>query len=156
VASEVLGIDIGGVIISYSPDNFGVFHPVPGVFEALKRLKEEKFGEKIFIVSHAGESMERLMLWWLNSHDFYNITGIRFENVYFCRKRMEKARICKNFGVTHFIDDRKEILHYLHQAGIPNLYLFGGNRQEPEVFDQVLPHVTTVESYTQFLEKLLG
>ena len=62
--NEALGIDVGGVIISrtkgradtsFFGDNYLQTSAVIGVFEALRRLVDERFGAQVWIVSECSE-----------------------------------------------------------------------------------------------------
>ena len=47
----------------------------------------------------------------------------------FCLKRPEKAIHCRELGITHFIDDRTDVLAAMIGV-VPLLYLFGPQRGE--------------------------
>lgn len=78
----------------------------------------------VWIVSKCGERIQRRTLRWLDHHDVYERTGLPRGNVRFCRQRAEKASHCRELGITHFIDDRADVLSHLRGL-VPNLYLFG-------------------------------
>jgi hypothetical protein len=132
-----LGVDFGRVI------NDGASHPggddtvflsgghddamrtpaMPGAIEVLAELVT-RFDGNVWIVSKCGERIQRRTLDWLEHHDLYGRTGLPRGNVRFCRRRPEKALHCEELGITHFIDDRLDVLTYLRGL-VPNLYLFG-------------------------------
>jgi hypothetical protein len=127
-----LGVDIGGVIIqrtddgddtSFWGDNYLATPAVPGAFVALRRLIEGKFGDNVFIVSKSGEYTEKRAREWLEHHAFFDRSGVRRDNVVFCRRREEKAGIARGLGLTHFVDDRLDILVSLED--VTHRYLFG-------------------------------
>ena len=62
-------------------------------------------------------------------------TGVPRDHVRFCRKRHEKADHAKEIGLTHFIDDRLDVLEHLRGL-VPQLILFGERQPEtpPWVF----------------------
>lgn len=139
--AAVLGVDVGGVIIDKANDgtdtsffgkNFLDTTPVPGVFEALAILRE-RFNGELVIVSKAGPEIQEKTLHWMAHHDGWNKIGMtrrledharRDQNVFFVRERKDKARICKMRSVTHFIDDRIDVLQHLIPV-VPKRYLFG-------------------------------
>lgn len=100
---RVLGVDLGYTIVnpktkeSYSDS-----------FRVLKRFKET--WDNVFIVSKVNEEQKVRAIKWLTESGFHTLTGIPFENIYFCQERNEKGPICKTLGVTHFIDDRAEVM----------------------------------------------
>lgn len=157
--TEFLGVDIGGVIISRTKgkeDTELSYDSLPGAFEALRQLVGQRFGDKVCIISKAKQSTQDRMLTWLASRNFYEIAGVKPENVNFCRKRNEKADICQKLGVTHFIDDRLEVLGYISAVGVERLYLFQGHRKEIQQNLSILLLVKRVESWEEILAELLG
>lgn len=156
---EILGIDIGGVIIdrandktdtSFFSDNYLKTTAVEGAFEAIALQVERKFGANVFLVSKAGPNTQRKTLQWLQHHDFWNITKVPDGNIRFCLKRREKAAICAELGITHFIDDRLEILSCLET--VPNKILFNGTPTEMEKFKDCLDGVIQARSWKEVLE----
>ncbi|GIG92564.1 hypothetical protein [Plantactinospora endophytica] len=126
--------------------------PMPGVFEALAALVSEMFGEHVYLVSKCGERVERRTGLWLHHHDFYRRTGIRVENVHFCRTRQGKAPIAAALGLTHFVDDRLEVLSYLET--VPHRYLFRPREHEVRSFRAHLPAVHRVESWPELMARI--
>ena len=129
----VLGLDVGGVIVDRSGEEsdtsfFGdrpMDSPaVPGAFAAIARLCTGPFGGRVHIVSKAGPRISRLTREWLAHTDFFERTGVPPENVRFVRHRHEKAPVCEELGITHFVDDRLSVLEHLR--ALPHLYYFVG------------------------------
>jgi hypothetical protein len=58
---------------------------------------------------------------WLKHHRFYELTGVKLRHVHFCLEREAKAVICRKLRITHFIDDRLDVL--LNLKTVSNLYL---------------------------------
>jgi hypothetical protein len=118
---DALGVDIGGVIIarmhagdtSFHSDNSMQTPAIAGAFEALRRLVDERFGERVFLVSKCGPAIQAETLRWLDHSRFYESTGVQRAHVRFCRERHQKAGICSELSITHFVDDRLEVLGYL-------------------------------------------
>lgn len=161
-SKEILGVDIGGVIIdrvndkidtSFYGDNYLQTTAVAGVFESLRRLVDERFGTRVWLVSKCNQSIEKKVLHWLDYHNFYDQTGILRNHVRFCRERHEKTGICKELKITHFIDDRLEVLSYL--ATVKNLYLFRPRPDEVRQFAGFLDRVCQVNTWQELLLELL-
>jgi len=159
--TDVLGIDIGGVIMdktndktdtSFFSDNFLKTTAVPQVFEVLAILVGRRFGPNTHIVSKCGRKVQEKSLLWLAHHDFYRRTGIPESNVHFCKERSEKAPICQNLGITHFIDDKLEVLSYL--TTVEHKYLFQGDPKEINRYQGFLGKVYPVNSWPEFLHLL--
>lgn len=157
-----LGVDFGRVI------NDGASHPggddtvfltgghdeamrtpaMPGAMEVLADLVE-RFDGNVWIVSKCGERIQRRTLEWLDHHDLYGRTGVPRGNVRFCRQRPEKALHCRELGITHFIDDRGDVLTHLRGL-VPNLYLFGSQVRP------IADWVTHVPTWAAVSRELLG
>jgi len=155
----VLGVDIGGVIIDKDANDdsdTSLFGPnflnataVTGAFESLTQLATSF---KTYLISKCGPNVEQRTREWLAHNNFYATTGIPEGHLRFCGKRNEKAAICAELGVTHFVDDRLEVLSYLP----PNIkkYLFRSNPEEVQKFEKFLKQVTKVESWEALLHAL--
>lgn len=131
-----LGIDIGRVLIApddrdgadtsfiggsmqdalATPAYDGMFDVVPSLVELFK-------GE-VWLVSKAGPSVQEKSRRWLAHHRFFERTGIPEGNLEFCRQRPQKAEICQRLKLTHFIDDRTDVLQHMNGI-VPHRFLFG-------------------------------
>ncbi len=159
---EILGVDIGGVVIdrvndhtdtSFFGSNYLKTTAVNLALPSLAQLVNRRFFGNVFLVSKCGVQTEAKTREWLDHHQFYLRTGIRRENVCFCRERRDKAPLCKELGITHFIDDRLEVLGFLDS--VPNCFLFQPQDREVQKFKHFLPKVHRVESWTEVLDRLL-
>ncbi len=157
----VIGIDIGGVIISRSNDNtdtsffgnnFLKTPAVDGAFDSIAKLA--KAGLEVHLVSKCGANVEQKTRLWLAHHEFYQFTKVYESNVHFCRERKDKAEICRKLGVTHFVDDRLEVLSYLDSVG--HLYLFNAVEEEVQKHSRHLPGVTRVEKWDELATLILA
>lgn len=156
---DALGVDIGGVIsdraIEDGPalaDGVLAAEPIPAAFETL-RLLHERFAGRVFVVSTCGVWMEHQSRRWLATRDLEGRTGISPYQVWFCRQRRDKAEIATELGLTHFVDDRLEVLSYLD--AVPNRYLFAPREDEKRRFEHALPRVVQVESWPDLGRRLL-
>ena len=131
-----LGIDIGRVIMSpvsggKSDTSFlsgGMEQamatpPSPGAIEGVAHLIEV-FNGSVWLVSKAGPSNQRKTWFWLEQYDFYNQTGLLPSHVRFCLERHEKAIHCEKLKISHFIDDRLDVLKFIKHS-VEKRYLFG-------------------------------
>nr|CTQ93952.1 hypothetical protein [Kibdelosporangium sp. MJ126-NF4] len=117
---------------------------MPDAFDTLARLVEV-FDGKVWIVSKAGERTQERTLQWMDHNGFWSATGIPRANVRFCRKRPEKAVHCRQLGVTHFIDDRRDVLGHLRGL-VEHLYLFGVQKAGPPEWVVATPTWLDVET----------
>ena len=76
------------------------------------------------MVSKCGERIANRSRAWLQHHEFFQKTGIDPDHLRFCRKRPEKAGICKELGIACFIDDRLDVLEAMVGV-VPHRFLFG-------------------------------
>ena len=148
VRQPVLGVDIGGVIVDRVAENsdtsfFGdrpmETPAVDGVFDALARLVAT-FECRVHIISKAGPKIAALSQDWLRSHGIFDAIGIPESNLWFVRKRPEKASICARLGVTHFVDDRPDVLQHLTTVPYQFLFLGGLGHHQPPVTSPTKVH----------------
>jgi hypothetical protein len=142
---ELLGVDVGGVLVdritadgsdtSFFSDRFLETPAVEGAFDMLERLSRERFGKRVCIVSKCGPRVQEKTRQWLAHHGILERLGLSLESVRFCRERRDKAPICKKLGVTHFIDDRADVLGYL--TSVRHRYLFGPQETDADTPDLV-------------------
>lgn len=133
-----LGVDVGGVIVSLTgrDEDTSFFGSQPrqtpavaGVFDALAALAVRPFDRRIHLVSKAGPKVAANTRDWLAHHDFFDRTGIPADNLHFVRERRDKAPVCQRLGITHFIDDRLDVLAYLDT--VEHRFLFTGGSEQP-------------------------
>ncbi|MEE6264006.1 hypothetical protein [Plantactinospora sonchi] len=139
--SPILGVDVGGVIVALAgrEEDTSFFGSRPletpatvGVFDALATLTGGPFAGQVHIVSKAGPKVAANTRAWLDHHDFFGRTGISAGNVHFVRERRDKAPVCQRLGITHFVDDRLDVLAHLET--VRHRYLFrGGTGEQPAV-----------------------
>jgi hypothetical protein len=139
-----IGIDIGRVIISgdhhpdgsdtsfFSGNDTQLFATpmVPDAFTAIAELVE-RFHGRAWLVSKCGSNVAARSTRWLDHHGFWVTTGISPESVRFCRERRQKAGIAQELGITHFVDDKPDVIASL-AGSVEHRYLFGPqNRSAP-------------------------
>lgn len=131
--TPAIGIDVGGVIIdkerndnsdtSLFGENYLNALAVPGAMDAIAKLNAGVFKDSVWIVSKCGPHIEQRTREWLGHHELLKRTGVPTERLRFCRDRNEKAPIAKELGLTAFVDDKLEVLHYMYQH-VPYRMLF--------------------------------
>ena len=115
-----LGVDVGGVILDFIPymntdrsfdgPNYLSTPEVTGSIDSLAKLNKDKlFVGRIHLVSRFKHD-ERRIKEWLEYINFFGRTGIPESHFHPCKERKDKAEIARSLGVTHFIDDRAEVL----------------------------------------------
>ncbi|MEO1028480.1 MAG: hypothetical protein AAFX02_05420 [Pseudomonadota bacterium] len=158
---KTLGIDIGGVIIqpaetagdtSFFSSAYLDTPPVADAIEAIAQLREERFGDRICLVSKCGPGVQQKPLNWLENRNFYVLTGIAPDRVHFCRERADKAPICRRLGVDIFIDDRIDVLRHLET--VETLIQFQSTEKAKK--EQADFELIRVNSWMNVLDQLLG
>jgi hypothetical protein len=128
-----IGLDFGGVIVraasANATEDTGLHEPgkvvdeaLPGSIEGVSRLVDASDGN-VWIVSKAGAKMQARTLQWLHNTGFYSQTGLSRDHVRVCVSREQKAPICTELAITHFMDDRVHVMQILRDV-VPNLFLF--------------------------------
>ncbi|OGL62540.1 hypothetical protein A3C09_00130 [Candidatus Uhrbacteria bacterium RIFCSPHIGHO2_02_FULL_47_44] len=158
-----LGIDIGKVIVdgarndgtdtAFFSDNFLRTTALPGAFEVIHKLVAQFGPENVFLVSKCGPRVQEKSLTWLAHHNFWKQTGMNPRAYRFCLRRPEKAAICKTLGITHFIDDRAEILVSM-QGIVTHRYMFNPTDRELQRYAEHMQGEQVVRSW-QELEPLI-
>jgi hypothetical protein len=152
-----LGIDVGRVLISPGDDSApdtsfigGTLEdalrtpPYPGMFEVIPRLVET-FQRRVWIISKCGPRVQEKTQRWLQHYRFFERTGIDEGNLRFCLRRSGKALHCAEIGITHFIDDRCDVLDAMRGI-VPHLYLFGVQKEGCRGLAGLTPVVTWAEA----------
>ena len=157
----VLGVDVGGVVIDRVADGsdtsfFGA-HPlstpaVDGVMEALAALTADPFEGRVHLVSKAGAKTAARTRDWLDHHGFAARTGIPAENLHVVRERAAKAPVCARLGITHFVDDRVDVLTHLTTVPHRHLFLGGLGDFAPPAADRIPSWATVTETWPQTVE----
>lgn len=154
-------MDIGGVIIQPADDDadtsfFGAHYlrtpAVPGAFDGLAAQVAGRFGPAVHLVSKCGEQTEARTRHWLAHHGFYRRTGVLPDHVHFCRSRAAKAPMAAGLGLTHFVDDKLEVLSYL--STVPHRFLFHPGPAEVTAYAQHLAAVRRVENWPELVAAL--
>jgi hypothetical protein len=129
----ILGIDIGKVItgdtdksVLFTDAYLGV-PEIPGAFRTIAELYHI-FSGQVCLVSKCRGVVQVKTRHWLLHHNFFKITGVDPNHVFFCEERKGKSPICKFLGVTHFVDGRLEVLEYLEN--VRHQFLFCPNEKE--------------------------
>ncbi|TDD44143.1 hypothetical protein E1263_41075 [Kribbella antibiotica] len=128
-----LGIDIGRVIINgttgpgdtsfFAGDTAAMLRTpaVPDAFDTIARLVP--LFTDTWLVSKCGPRVQQRSLVWLHHHNFFTHTGIPEANIRFCLKRPQKAIHCTDLGLTHFVDDKPDVIAAVRPV-VRHAYLF--------------------------------
>lgn len=130
-----LGLDFGGVIcqevgLRMSLDPQALSRPmVDFAIDALTVLRYF-FKERIHIISRCSEPSEPIIRTWLQNNNIFDF--VNPERLHFVRERKDKAPICAELGITHFVDNRLEVLEHMtmvaNRYALNPDYLLAGNQ----------------------------
>jgi hypothetical protein len=147
---EVIGYDLGGTIFQRIEGTMVISEEALYV---IRSLTHTRFASRSYIVSRADEEQKIRATNILKKERFFEATEIPKEHLIFCSERHEKAPICTEHGITHFIDDRPEVL--AHLTDVPHRILFGEvDWTEYERFRERLKGVTFASCWTE-VDRLL-
>jgi hypothetical protein len=105
-----IGIDVGWTIKGVKSEN-DRFKPSPNCFRIITSWINR--GDDIFIISKVNSYQKKEVEEWLEKNNFFNITGVKPENLYFCFERRDKSLFVKALNINIMIDDRPEVMAYL-------------------------------------------
>lgn len=120
---ERLGVDIGGPIMAspnelFFSDRYLEVPMVRGVLPSLIRLRS-RFAAHIYLIStNIRRRPQALEI--LEKHRILNLVGR--DHVVMCDTDGAKANACRDLGISHFVDDRIEVLELL--TTVTRRYLF--------------------------------
>ena len=156
---RVLGLDLGGVVID-TPTRISL--PYEVALEHIRRtLKDtpptsplavvEQIARRfdhVWIVSACSDGeVKELTRMWLDHVDFWNITGLKRDQLHFCGfengAKAQKVRTLNPLP-THFLDDRWEYLRAMEGVVLNRTFY---DRGEGEPNPDGLPVVTSLEEY---------
>jgi hypothetical protein len=157
-----LGIDVGRVLVGASadggePDSSFLtaedaqairIPPEPRAFDVVREAFERTDGH-VHVVSKCGPRIQRLTRLWLHHQGFFELTGVSPEHVHFVLKRPQKAALASQLGLTHFVDDRLDVLEPMRTL-VGTLIWFGGDRASAPTW------VTCARDWTDVRVALLG
>lgn len=157
-----LGVDVGRVLVGASTDGSEPdtsfltakdddairIPPEPHAFDVVRDAMACTDGH-VHVVSKCGRRIQGLTRRWLEHQGFFTYTGVPTDQVHFVLKRPEKALIAGQLGLTHFIDDRLDVLEPMRGL-VPSLLWFGGARDDAP--EWVIP----VRDWTAARRALLG
>lgn len=115
-----IGVDVGKVIVGggtavedtdmFFSEQWMETPALEKAFESLAILSQE---HELVIISKCGAKIQERTMLWLEAHGFFETVNIAREDVYFVRKRYQKAPLAKELGLEMFIDDREDVLSYM-------------------------------------------
>lgn len=144
----ILGLDLGNTIVATTPQGKV---PFDDAIRVINRLVKDLSPQEVYIVSRVNAEQHVRAEQWITDHRLLEQTGILRENIHWCAERSDKALICKKLGITHFVDDRPEVMS--HMLGIvPCRILFGANEKDILHYKESLDGVIYTNTWLEIEE----
>lgn len=160
---EVLGVDIGEVLIEQFPANpeLSFLGPnylntpeMPDAFRVLRRLHDERFGDNIFLITRCRAKIRDKRIEWLDHHKFYERVGLPRMLPRYCWNPYNKSNVCYDLGMTHFIDNEPGELIHLEDL-IPNLILYRPKAEHVKQYERFVAESTIRADSWNAIEAML-
>ena len=156
---EGIGIDIGGVLaenVSFS-DVRERKHletkQIIGAFDAVKTLREKKFGNSTYIISVCKDEYRDDSTKWLKINNFFEETGIDMDHLIYCNNASDKAIISGKLGLGHFVDNSINVLRHFKKN--ENLYLFQPDENDIQRRNKLLGHIAIVDYWVDIVDSII-
>lgn len=104
------------------------------------------------MISKVNSQQKEIVERWLSEVDFFNKTGVKPENLYFCFERRDKAIFVKALNIQIMIDDRTEVMANLNPLVIK--FLLDPEPSEYEQHKDKLTNCKLVKDWFE-IEKLI-
>ena len=143
----ILGIDLGGTIHHRVE---GVVMPMPHAFRVIRDLKRLVKG--IYIISKVTDEQSLAAYNWFRTVNFFEETTLTPNKVLFCYERIDKGPIACKLGVTHFIDDRPDVMLGLQSEVIK--YLMNPSQSDMDKFQEKTKEMNIIRDWLT-LENLI-
>lgn len=153
-----IGIDINGVLANnklshITTRDYSIFSVMKNAINVIKRLVKHYGAENIYIVSRVqSHQLSFITGVWMETHNFLQKTNIPLENVKICTRLKDKSRIAEKLNITHFIDDRPEVLSYFSKNTI--LIAYQSPKNEIEKYPDVASRAIIVNSWNEVAKYL--
>jgi 5'(3')-deoxyribonucleotidase len=152
-----LGIDFGNTIIRVLTSTDDQQHlkqqEFPGAASTIQELAKHCFGKELYVISKVNPGGKEKVLEWMRDHNFHHRFGIPPEQILFCAERREKGPIAARLGLTHFIDDRPEVM--IHMQSVRRRILFNPDSTDYDFFKDRLTGVERATDWNEIKRLLL-
>lgn len=105
-----IAIDIGWTLKGVRKDN-DRNKTAPDSFRVVRHLVNQ--GHNVFLISKVNSRQKEDVERWLENVNFFNETGVKPENLFFCFERKDKGIFVKALDIDIMIDDRAEVMAHL-------------------------------------------
>ena len=135
-----IGFDVGGVIVQHQEDSeedtagltgedYLQVRAAPMALESLAFVVGSLGSHNVHIISKCGPETESRTREWMEHSGFFERTGIRHDNVHFCRDVKDKAPMVESLRLDGFVDDRMDVLRPMLSLPKVRPFLFMPNQE---------------------------
>ncbi len=152
--TPVLGLDFGWTLANLDNvenvlEKFELLTPteliaIPEYEGCLRAVSElATCFQSVYVISACTKPMEANVRLWLDMKGYVGGNAPLHSNrIHFCLERSGKAPLCEVLGITHFVDDRFDVLGHLHS--VPYRFQFG--RRDENHF---VPNVPILDNWKE-------
>ena len=145
-----IGIDVGWTIKGVRAHGFRNTIAPDSLYIISELVKR---GDDVFLISKVNSEQKKEVEDWLAKTDFFNQTGVKPENLYFCFERRDKAIFVKALGIEMMIDDRTEVMASL--SPLVKKFLLDPDVSEYEQHKRELVNYTVVRDWASIGKAIL-
>jgi hypothetical protein len=141
-----IGIDVGWTIKGIKGEEGKKNEPMPHSFDVIKKIVKEF--DNVYLISKADSRQKAEVEEWLFQNYFFEITGVKHGNLYFCHERRDKSIFAKGLELNYFIDDRPEVMYHLPFYILK--YLISASKEDLDKFkDKAISNLTIVKDWLE-------
>jgi len=153
-----IGIDINGVLANnklpyFKTQNYSIFSVMENAINVVKNLVKKYGAENIYIISCVqSHQLSFITGIWMETHNFLHKTNISLDNVIICTRMKDKSRIAEKLNLTHFIDDRPEVLNYFSKE--TTILVYQPKKSQIKKYPDIASRAIIVNSWNEIADYL--
>ncbi len=145
-----IGIDVGWTIKGVKSEKNGD-KVAPDCLRIISSWVNRK--DDVFIISKVNSFQKTDVELWLKKTNFFEITGVPYDNLYFCFERRDKSLFVKALEIGVMIDDRPEVMAYLDYNVIK--LLLSPDEKDMKKYKEKLSNTKIVNNWLE-IERILN
>lgn len=148
-----IGIDINGVLANnkrahIKTHDYSVFSVMEDAIDIVREIVNLHGAENVYIISRVkSHQLSFITGIWMETHNFLRETNVLLDNVYICSLLRDKAKIAKKLRLTHFIDNRPEVLNHFPKNIV--IIAFQPEDKEMKKYPNVLSRAKVANSWKE-------
>lgn len=148
-----IGIDISGVLADnkhahIKTRDYAVFSVMEDAINIVRKIASQHGAENIHIISCVkSHQLSFITGIWMETHNFLKETSVLLDNIHICSSLKDKAKIAKKLKLTHFIDNRPEVLNHFPKNIV--IIAFQPKDSEMKKYPNVLSRAKVASSWKE-------